>query len=371
MHIMHVIDSLAIGGAERMLVDIANSTAASGHRVSVCVTRSEDALAQSLRPEVDCWELDRRARLDLGAMRRFAHLVSDQAIEVLHAHGRSTLSFLAALRTLGYIRLPVVLHDHAGLERDGSVPAWLRAWGSRYIAQYVGVYEKQGVWALRAGIPPGRIHIIGNAIDLERIRRVAPADIRRQFQIDDGSLIGLVVGGIRPEKGIDILLKALAQCQCTERLRVLIVGGVRDPAYAAACRTQCTKLGLEATVRFVGERLDVPELLHAADFALIPSRCESGPLVLIECLTAGLPFVATAVGGVAEQVSREGLPEIVPPDDAGALARGIERLAALSTEERQARVSLGRRIAAERFDIRQVMPRWHGVYRQALEEAPI
>lgn len=371
MHIMHVIDSLAIGGAERMLVDIANSTAASGHRASACITRSGRALAQSLRPEVGCWELGRGARLDLRAMRRFANLVSDQAVEVLHAHGRSTLSFLAVLRTLGYIRLPIVLHDHAGLERDGSVPAWLRAWGNRHIAQYVGVYEKQSSWALRAGIPQGRIHVIGNAIDLERVRRVVPVDIRRQFQIDDGSLIGLVVGGIRPEKGIDILLEALARCQCTERLRVLIVGGVRDPIYAAACQAQCTKLGLEGTVRFVGERPDVPELLHAADFALIPSRCESGPLVLIECLAAGLPFVATAVGGVTEQVSQEGLPEIVPPGDVGALAEGIERLAALSTEERQARASLGRRIAAERFDIRQTVHRWHDVYRQALEEAPL
>ena len=111
MRIMHVIDSLEIGGAERMLVEIANAAAADGHEVFACVTRSVTTLAADLHPKIKLIALNRRRPLDLPAMRRFADDAHRHCVDVFHAHGRTTLSFVAAARTLRLTRIPIVFLD--------------------------------------------------------------------------------------------------------------------------------------------------------------------------------------------------------------------------------------------------------------------
>src|SRR5262249_9007541 len=123
MHVMHVIDSLCLGGAERMLVDIANATVADGHRVSACITRDGRDLANELRPEVHLWVLARQKRLEWAALKQFAAIIKEHKVDLLHVHGRSTFSFAATVKTLGLIRIPILLHDHYGqIEIDTSVP---------------------------------------------------------------------------------------------------------------------------------------------------------------------------------------------------------------------------------------------------------
>jgi len=89
MNILHVIDSLAVGGAERGLVELANQAARDGHRVAVCVTRSETTLAPGLRPGIDLWVLGRQRRFDLPAMKRFAGLVQHHRIDLVQNPRRS------------------------------------------------------------------------------------------------------------------------------------------------------------------------------------------------------------------------------------------------------------------------------------------
>src|SRR5258705_412825 len=141
MHIMHVIDGLPLGGAERMLVDIANATAAGGVRVSACVTRSCIDLAGSLDSRVHLHVLGRTRRCDFKAVRQFARLVQEERVNLLHAHSRSTFSLLAFVKMIGWLKPPIVLHDHFGsIEKDASVPAWFRFAGRFCLRRYIGVY---------------------------------------------------------------------------------------------------------------------------------------------------------------------------------------------------------------------------------------
>lgn len=367
IHIMHVIDSLDLGGAERMLVEIANSAAADGHEVSVCVTRSGCALADTLRPGIRLWVLGRRNRFDWPAIGRLAALVRDQRVDVLHVHGRSTFSLLALTKSAGLIKAPIVLHDHCGIELDASVPLWFRFWAKRWASHYVGVYAKLAAWAEVAGISREKTSVIDNALDLSRIQQAVPLDLRKEFGIEDDVPVGIVVGGLRRNKGIDLLLEAVAQSSYCRAAKILVVGGARDEMYAQACRAQSASLGLGDNVIFVGERSDVPNLLRGADFALLPSRSESGPLVLIEYLASGLPVVSSYVGGIARQVADRGVPEFVAPNDAAAFAKALDRLLSLSPGKWRERGKLGQEIALRNFDIRQIMPQWYKVYAAALE----
>jgi glycosyltransferase involved in cell wall biosynthesis len=368
MHIMHVIDSLEVGGAERMLVEIANQTAADGHQVSVCVTRSQCALAGSFRHGIALTTLNRSRRFDWDAFNNFASIIKYQKVEVLHAHSRSTLAFLSFAKTLGLIHIPIIFHDHYGIEIDPSIPLWFRLWAKHCLYHYVGVYSKLATWAEAAGIPKERISVIENALDLKPLCQASPLDLRREFGIAGDVLIGIVAGGIRYEKGIDALLEAIARSSCRHLITILVAGGERDKAYSQACREQSTAMALESSVKFIGERLDLPNLVRGADFALIPSRSESGPLVLIEYMAAGLPFVSTKVGAIARRVAELGIPEFVDPGDAGSLAMALDRLVYLAPGERHARAKAGQEVALRDFDIKRKIAQWYKIYASALTE---
>jgi hypothetical protein len=213
LRIMHVIDSLAVGGAERMLVEIANASAADGHYVAACITRDRQDLAPELRRDITLSVLGRQRRFDLSAMRRFADLVREQNIQLLHAHSRSTFSFLAFCRALGLIRTPILLHDHFGkADLDSSVPCWFRIAAPRYLSGYVGVSQKLQEWAKEAGVPKDRIGFIHNALNLTRITAAKPLDLRAECGILASNRVGIVLGGIRRVKGHLDLLQALLHC---------------------------------------------------------------------------------------------------------------------------------------------------------------
>lgn len=369
MRILHVIDSLEVGGAERMLIEIANGAASDGHQVFACVTRSATTLAGELDPKIKLTVLNRRRRIDLKAMRRFVYEARQQKVDVFHAHGRSTLSFLAAMRTLRMTRVPIVFHDHYGIETDQSVAPWLRLWGRYHIEQYVGVCAQLGDWAAHAGIELERINIIDNAIDFRRFDFEAArqkASLRRQFAIPDELPLGVVVGNIRPEKGVDVLLNALSLSRYRGTFKIVVIGGDRDAAYAAECRNQCSLLGLDETVLFAGQSPDAATLVADADFALLPSRSEGFPVVLIEYMAMRLPFVATKVGGISKRLSSLGLPGLVAAEDARALSVAIDNLLQLTPKQRRKRGEIGNRAARSYFDIRQVMPQWYAVYDAAV-----
>jgi glycosyltransferase involved in cell wall biosynthesis len=369
MRIMHAIDSLDIGGAERMLVELANAAVIDGNEVFVVVTRSATTLAPDLHPKIKLFTLNRRHRLDLWAMRRMAVHAHHHCIDVFHAHGRTTLSFIAAARTLRLTHIPIVFHDHyGGIEIERSVPHWFRLWACHHVSQYVGVYDKLGNWAASAGVPPQRIHVIENALDLGRFDSEAgscDSTLRRQFAVPDDLLLGIVICGIRREKGVDVLLNALAQSEQRGAFKIMLIGGERDPSYAAACRAQCSLLGLDDTVIFAGQRSNAAELIPEADFAIVPSRSESGPLVLIEYLIAGLPFVATKVGSVGMRTCSLGVPDFVDAGDVRGLARAFDNLLRLTRHQRRQRGEMGRAVARAYFDIRRAMPQWYAVYNAA------
>ena len=370
MRILHVIDSLDIGGAERMLVEIANGAAADGLDVSVCVTRSVSTLAGNLHPAIEFSTLNRHHRVDIPSIRRLAADIDQRGIDVCHAHGRTTFSLMAAARTLRLTHIPVVFHDHVSVDIDPAVPRWFAWWGRHHVAEYVGVYAALANWAASAGIPRERIHIIENALDLSRFEIAsAPREttLRQRFGIPDELLLGVVVGGIRPEKGIDVLLKALAQTRHRQLCKIVLIGGERDASYAAGCRRLCSFLGLDQNVIFAGQCTDAAALLSQVDFALLPSRCESGPLVLIEYMAAGIPFVATRVGSVGGRLASLGAPGLVGEGDVYGLALAIDDLLQLTPQQRRERGKLGRETARRYFDIRQAMPQWYAVYDTALQ----
>jgi glycosyltransferase involved in cell wall biosynthesis len=368
MHVLHAIDTLRTGGAQQVLVEIANQTIGAGAAVSVCVTRGGCDMAVKLKPGIDVYVLGRTSRFDWAAMRRLAGWVKRHNVDLIHSHGRTTFSLLAFMKTLGLIHAPLVMHDHSGIveEGDASASAWFRVVGRRYAAQYVGVCEAAISWAEGARVPGARRRLIPNGLDLHRDTENAVINIREEFNAAPGVLLGICLGGVRPQKGIDTLLAAATLSRRRGAYRIVVVGGIRDASYWEHCLREAKRLGLGNEVVFAGERADVHGWLGQFDFAVHAARSESGPLVVIEHLAAGLPLVCTRVGGISRRAEELGAERFVPPEDPAALAGAIDEVVAATPRARLERARRGKEIAFRHFDIRAVMPAWRDVYERAL-----
>jgi len=366
LHVLHVIDTLATGGKERMLVDLANQTVVEGAKASVCITRSGLQMASELNPKIELIVLNRQKRFDFSAMNAFADFVNRSNVDILHCHGRSSFGLAAFSRTIRSIHTPLIFHDHYGkIDLDQSVPLWFRIWGKHYMAQYVGVSDKLGRWAVKAGVQQTKINVIENALNLFRIKQSEPIDIRAQFGLPAESLVGIVIAGLRYEKGIDYLIEALSHCKSSKPFNIVIIGGERQKGYLLECNDKLRSSGLSDLITFAQEKENSADWIQGADFGVIPSRSESGPLVLIEYMAAGLPIVASLTGSIALSAFNNGVPGFVERENSNAFSKALIELIELSDDARKERGEIGKSVAEKLFDIRGAMVEWFRIYSAA------
>lgn len=173
----------------------------------------------------------------------------------------------------------------------------------------------------------------------------------------------LCVGRLAEQKGLDVMLQALPAVRSAlgpTTLRILGEGPERGRLERLAA-----ELGVASDVRFEGLVSDVRPYLSAAEVFVFPSRYEGHPHALLEAMAAGVPVVGTAVQGTIE-VIRDGVEGLlVPPDDAGALARAL--VAVLQDEPLAARLAAGARArVASEFSVQKMVDRILRVYWETL-----
>jgi len=181
----------------------------------------------------------------------------------------------------------------------------------------------------RAVVPAARLPSAGDVPPAARPPSAGdvPADprarIRAEFGAAQGQPIVLGAGRLAPQKGFGLLLDAAARWGDIRPGPLLVIAG--QGPLAAGLRSRAASLGL--AVRFAGHRSDIPSLLAAADVFVLPSTWEGQSLILQEALRAGLPVVATRVGGNAE-LTGEDAAILVPPGDPQRLADAVRAVLA-------------------------------------------
>jgi glycosyltransferase involved in cell wall biosynthesis len=202
-------------------------------------------------------------------------------------------------------------------------------YGLGHAQRIVAVSEALGEAVAQLGLPREKIVVQHNAVDGDRFvirdRRAARAELGVP---SDRPLIGYV-GNLRPEKGGDVLLEAMALLVARDARPVdlaMIGGG----PYEAELHQLAAARQLGERVRFLGVKVhdEVPRWLSAFDVLCLPSRREGCPNVVLEALASGRPVVASAVGGVPELLRRDNgilVPSERPDELADALARALDR----------------------------------------------
>jgi glycosyltransferase involved in cell wall biosynthesis len=168
---------------------------------------------------------------------------------------------------------------------------------------------------IEEGIADWRVVRIANGIDIARFETPAPTNRRRVITM---------VANLRPGKGHEVLLRAAARMlRRIPDLRFQIVG---DGPRRAELEREAAALRVSAQVEFLGHRADVPQILRDSDVFAFPSFMEASPNAVLEAMAAGLPIVATRVGGIPEVIEHERNGLLVPPRDERALAAALLRV---------------------------------------------
>lgn len=333
LSVLHVIAPSAFGGAESVVAALSSGFLERGHSVHVAVVLDLGApdppFLESLRSAgAGVTALRLPARGYLKERRRLIGLIAGLQPDVVHTHGyrADVTGGLAARAT----RVPVVSTAH------GEIPGgakdrfyvWLQRLAYRGFDGVVAVSRPLAVRldaSLRGRTP---VHTIPNAweppgVPLDR------AEARASLRLPDDAFVVGWVGRLSQEKGPDVLVEAGARLRDLD-LSFCFVGDGPD---RAALVERARNRNLDAY--WSGAVPGAWRVFRAFDLLALSSRTEGTPMVLLEAIHAGVPIVATAVGGVPDVVG-EGTGWLVPPEDPEALAAAL-RHAATDRPEREAR----------------------------------
>jgi glycosyltransferase involved in cell wall biosynthesis len=171
-------------------------------------------------------------------------------------------------------------------------------------------------------VRPRAIRLLPNGIPPQER---SGTDVRAELGIPPDAFVVGTVAQLRPEKALDVLIRAAAEAAPRiPGMHVVIAGhGPEEESLGALAAS----LGVNGAVRLLGRRDDVPDLLAAVDVAVCCSEFEGSPLSVMEYMAAGRPVVVTRVGGLPDLVHDGVHGLVVPPADPGALASALERLA--------------------------------------------
>lgn len=337
IRVLAILDDTIVSGKVKPVLTLARSAREDGSgsrplEISMLTfSRSDDEteLESSLREEGFIIDVVReRHRFDLRVFSQLRAIINRRRPDVLWTHGAKT-HFLVRL---------------AGFERTKPWAAFHHGYTTTNLAWRL--YDQLDRWSLRGadcvmtaceafaadlharlGIRSSRLSVHRSPIAANTSKPVC--DIRDAFRrelglVPDARLV-LSVGRLSSEKGHADLIRAMVEVRrtCDFQTMLLLVG---DGPEEANLQKLCNQLGLEDSVRMLGYRRDVARCYEAADVFVLPSYSEGSPNVLLEAMDAGLPIIATDVGGVGEMIRHGENGLLVRARDVQGIARSIVEL---------------------------------------------
>jgi glycosyltransferase involved in cell wall biosynthesis len=359
MRIALVISALSAGGAERVIVTLANSWAARGWRVTLItfepagttpyyavdarVVLRQLGIASVGSP---LWRAIRQNLRRVRALRAILRAAEpDLAISFL---AKINVLTMLASRGLGF---PVVVSERNNPERQRfrGIWSWLRQ--RLYGTAYCVVTPSRGVLESFSGAVRARGRVIPNPVDL------APAASTRR---GSGRLVA--VGRLVHQKGFDLLLRAFARIAPEHPDWTLTIWGEGEER--AALEALSTELGIAGRVRLPGVTERPGQWVEAADVFVLSSRFESFGNVITEAMAAGLPVVAFDCPWGPGDILRDGEDGLlVPPENIDALAAGMRRL--ILDTDLCARLGAAAALNVRRFAREAILAQWDALVAEA------
>ena len=345
------------GGTERQMIELAKRLDRRRFDVHIaCLHRRGPWLGRATEVTPDIAEFPIRSFKDpatLGAMRRFAAWCREKRIAVLHA--TDLYSNVFALPAAAAARVPVRVGNRREINPDkGYGQVALQRLSYAFAHRVVANSNAAASRLRQEGVADRDIVVIPNGVEVDTPPRRRPTGPLRRI---------VTVACLRPEKAHEVLIEAAVPLLAEYPEAELHFAG--DGPRLEALRQLAERRGIAARVRFLGHREDVPSVLADSDIFTLVSRSEAFPNGVIEGMAAGLPIVATRVGGIPELIAdgRNGL--LVPVDDPAAVTAAWREL--IAHPERAAELGRAARQTVEaRFSFDRMVSSFEALYLELL-----
>lgn len=333
MRIVQIIDSLEVGGAERMAVNYANSLAKKIEFSGLVATRCEGLLLDYLNKKVTYSFLGKKSILDFNAIFRLRNYIKRNKVELIHAHSSSF--FTAVLLKLTMPKIKIIWHDHYGISQDLTARKNLiLKFSSFFFLGIISVNEALKKWAQNYLNCPNIIYFPNFIIESETSLN--------SFKLEgkDGQRI-ICVANLRPQKNHELLINGAKEIQKKfPEWTFHLIGKDFNDSYSANLLQQVKDKDLSQNIFFYGAVNNVSYLLKQCEIAVLTSLSEGLPLAVLEYGFASLPVVATNVGEISKVIpsANEGL--VIDSNNLDQFVNSVQKL----IQEQDARRLLGNRL---------------------------
>ncbi len=357
MKILHVITSLRIGGAEKLMTDLLPRMQKLGHEVAIYVFQGVHT------PLVDQLK-NAGVHVIMGAenesvyspkhIKVLKRLMPDY--DIVHSHNTSPQLFVALANVSLHVPIITTEHSTNNRRRKHILFRPLDSWMYRQYDRVICISEPclHNLQKYLDRSAETNMCVISNGIETSRFAQATPSSEYNHRTLGAAHIV-INVAGFRWEKDQPTIIRAMQLLP--DDYHLLLVG---DGERISDCRQLAQSLGLEQRVHFLGVRTDVPNLLKAADVVVMCSHHEGLSLSNLEGMAAGKPFVASDVDGLREIVAGHGV--LVPHEEAKALAAEIERLC--KDEQYASMVAKRCQERAMAFDISKMVAGYDAVYQE-------
>lgn len=367
--ILHLITRLPIGGAERLLLGILRHLDPTRFESTVCCIQDRGELAdeaEALGIPVIALGLMGRGGHDRRVVPALRRLMRERGIELVHSHlYHANLYGRLAARREG---IPAVASVHNTYTRRKWYRHWINRWLGRHTFRVTaGSVDVERDLLEVDRLPPEKVVRLPNCIDLSRVdTALTPAEAKRRLGFAATDRVIGTVGRMEEQKGQVFLLEAFAQLRRTpgigDNLGLLVVG---DGRLMPTLREAADRLGIADACRFPGSLPQLADVYRAIDIFVMPSLWEGLSLAMLEAMAAGLPMVATDVGGARDVLGDSRWGRLVPARDAAALTEAVGQLLA-DPQARAAVAAAGAARVRENYSVAALAGQLAGIYEAAL-----
>ncbi len=267
---------------------------------------------------------------------RLVKVLKQHHVDVLHCHAHKATVYGVMAAALA--KTPVVLAHVHGLGRSRNLRRKLTNFLLfRKIDRIICVANsvKEDVLKSNWRLPAEKLSILENSVDYERFADVSisRATAKQMLGVPAEAFVFGTVGRLAPTKGLSYLIEAFERVKKQEPAAHLVLLG--DGPCRAELEQQASNLSCRDAVHFLGHRRNIEQLIRGMDVFVLSSVAEGMPRAILEVMAAGIPCVATAVGGIPEIINSREVGLLAPPRDAEALAQAMTKLAASQEQLRK------------------------------------
>ncbi|MHB8624058.1 MAG: glycosyltransferase [Sulfuricaulis sp.] len=366
LHIQHVLLSLQPGGLENGVVNVVNGLNPSRFQSSICCLKHAGEFSSRILPNrAQIYEMGWQGGNDYLLPLRLGQMFRRTQTDIVHTRNPEAFFYGFLGAKLAGVR--VVIHsEHGRPFPDKPHRMRLQRFLSRFTDRIFSVSKqlKQDL-VTHIGIPAARIDVLYNGVDTNMTCARDRTAVRRELNLHDSDIVIGSVGRLVSVKNYAMLLRAVSALLANHEVKVIFVGeGPERPALEALTDS----LQIRQSVRFLGHRNDVRDMLIGMDIFVLPSQSEGMSNTLLEAMAAGIPVVASDVGGNTEIVrdKQDGL--IFHHNDLTQLQTCLAKLCHDDTYRKQLGRS-GQLRVFQAFSIQAMIARYEELYNRTFEEA--